>query len=98
MMPLLLSLESKLDGILLSKPNSPSQSKAKNDYMMADQQKDEKGYKSATSDTFSIPTAHPVYEKQMQKYEDLQRKYMKTEFQMKVYMDNLQEKLDNANQ
>lgn len=48
------------------------------------------------SDASSIPTAHPEYEKQMQKYESDFRANMKTEFEMKLWIDQIQEKLIEA--
>lgn len=42
-----------------------------------------KSSKNEASDTFSIPTAHPEYEKQMQKYEELERRHMKVAFEMR---------------
>lgn len=64
-----------LDTILSSKPGS----KVPEKYMMANR----KSSKNEASDTFSIPTAHPEYEKQMQKYEELERRHMKVAFEMR---------------
>ena len=48
------------------------------------------------SDSSSIPTAHPEYEKQMQKYESENRANMKSEFEMKYWIEMMQEQLNDA--
>ena len=47
-----------------------------------------------TSSKFSsIPTAHPEYEKELQKYEKDFRDFMNSENQLKLHIDSLQEKV-----
>ena len=47
-----------------------------------------------TSSKFSsIPTAHPEYEKELQKYEKDFRDFMNSENQLKLHIDSLQDKV-----